>query len=224
MDEDYLISSSQEEIDFMCNKLQEAIANGDIDNSMKYASQLAKSKANLYISVSKIYHDTQKDAENKLDIKTNTKSVNQEVTNNNISELCTVFLTFKNDNERKCILKMKPSSTILELKEKIFFDFNIPIEYQFLVVNDCSTNDDDLLEIYTNKSYASTKIQSQELNAHLFVFSKNQNEWNCTRCTFINTPDVTACKMCQNEKEEELMDCGTTRESVEFKIYTEQVI
>ena len=67
-------------------------------------------------------------------------------------------------------------------------------------MNDCSTNDDDKLDFYVQQQYpkpafASSSTSKAKFDVHLFVFSNNLNEWNCSTCTFINGFDSDKCQM-----------------------------
>ena len=91
-------------------------------------------------------------------------------------------------------------------------------------MNDSSTNDEDKLEIYAHQqaATASSSIKKPEYNVHLFVFSKNDNEWSCSTCTYLNTYDAENCHICQSKRDESSINFQF-KDSLEFKIFNEQV-
>lgn len=195
-------------VEELCRFLKECILKGDVENSIKHVTDLAKLKPNLNILIA-----------SKTEPKSETMKPDPHTNK--------IELIFKNNNNKKYTLYLNASTTtILDLKRKILDDYQIPIEYQFIVVNDCSTNDGDKLDSYDQQqSFASCSTKKTEYIVHLFVFSNTLNEWNCSNCTFINPFDTQKCQMCQNKRTDtaQTETYNRLKDTLEFKIFNEQV-
>jgi hypothetical protein len=107
---DYEETMHQEpSVEELCGLLKKSIRKGDVENSAKYAAELASFKINLDILCSHL-HETEPDV----------VMPNEETDFSNHPDLNKIDLVFKNRNDKKCQFYMNASTTsILDLKKRV---------------------------------------------------------------------------------------------------------
>ncbi|CAF0737046.1 unnamed protein product [Brachionus calyciflorus] len=172
----------------LCYQFQNSVRNGEIEQSVIFAKELARRKAIVEINF-------KKDEITQIN--------NQETLNRVV-----VYLDNGDKNSSKKLDLLLPANqfTVMDLKVQISAYFRIKPEDQILVLNDFNASDVDLIDAYrvdrpitssnkdnSNDFFAIIYLKSQNAEIdNLISNAKDQNQENDQKCALDNYSELTA--------------------------------
>ena len=136
------LRKKENNVDFLCHELRKSIFNGDAQKSIEFVRRLVQLNADLNIE------PRVEELEKKLRI-----SPKQAATVPTIKVRVQLKTTTsdKVSNEIELMLELNACTTsVYELKVEVSKKLkNLPVEEQLVIVNDCATNDRDLISTYS---------------------------------------------------------------------------
>jgi hypothetical protein len=193
------LKNRNEDLIEICFKLKESILIGDICLASMYAIKLAELKPDLNITI-------------KDESETITNAILDDVitdknTNFDNPVLKKIEINIRSDNDfdkmNECSQKLETqlntlTTKVSDLKKLVSFHFDIPIDQQLIIINECSTNDNDLIEDYAKslftKPNTASNLCSEPDNFIVYVLTISHVEETC-----LETVDEWICEECKYE-------------------------
>lgn len=208
-------NQKNEDLIELCLKLKESILIGDICLASMYAIKIAELKPELIIEPV---------IQEKSEVNNNEPQDTKINENLDSSVLKKIEINFKYDNNfnelneynQKLETHLDTLTTkVSDLKNIISSHFKIPIDQQLIIINECSTNDNDIINDYAKSLFTKPNTasnlcsESDQFIVHVLTISsideicvEIEDEWICDECKYDNIGErCTNCFAMKPSKE-----------------------